>query len=55
MTQGNPVNNAHLINFDLTIVQPDSSGRLYFQKSGTFSGRCYLTCHGEEHNPEEYP
>jgi predicted CXXCH cytochrome family protein len=55
VTQGNPVNNSHLINFDRIIVQPDSSGRLYFQKLGTFSGQCYLTCHGEEHKPEKYP
>jgi hypothetical protein len=48
-TQGNPVNNAHLINFDLAIVQPDSLGRLYYQKNGTYSGQCYLSCHGKDH------
>jgi predicted CXXCH cytochrome family protein len=48
-TQGNPVNNAHLINFDLAIVQPDRQGRLYYQKTGTYSGQCYLNCHGKDH------
>ncbi len=52
-TQGTPTNNAHLINFDITIVH-DSQGGLRFEDLGTFSGRCFLTCHGAEHNPEEY-
>lgn len=47
-------NNSHLINFDRNIVDPDSSGRLMFEDSGRFSGRCYLTCHKEEHSPEKY-
>jgi predicted CXXCH cytochrome family protein len=50
-TQGNPVNNAHLINFDLTIVQPDSMGRLYYENTGASTGQCYLSCHGKEHPP----
>jgi len=53
-TQGNPANNSHLINFDLTIVQPDRMGRLYFEKQGTFSGQCFLTCHGKMHEPKGY-
>lgn len=52
--QGNATNNAHLINFDRNIVSPDSSGRLRFEKTGTFRGRCYLNCHGEQHQPESY-
>jgi ribosomal protein L40E len=53
-TQGNNTNNSHLINFDLSIVSPDRNGRLYFEDLGNFRGRCFLTCHGEEHNPESY-
>ncbi len=53
-TQGNSSNNSHLINFDRGIVKPDSQGRLYFEDMGNFRGRCFLTCHGEEHNPESY-
>lgn len=54
-TQGNPVNNSHLINFDITIALPNSQGLLMFEDLGTFSGRCFLTCHGRDHNPEVYP
>jgi len=52
--QGNPVNNSHLINFDLDIVQPDSQGRLYFEDQGTFRGQCFLNCHGVAHAPKNY-
>jgi predicted CXXCH cytochrome family protein len=44
----------HLINFDKTVVTPSSSGILRFDDLGRFSGRCYLTCHGENHNPLSY-
>ncbi len=54
LTQGNSTNNSHLINFDVSIVQPDMMGRLRFENLGTFSGRCYLRCHGKNHNPEQY-
>ncbi|MEN8262931.1 MAG: cytochrome c3 family protein [Nitrospirota bacterium] len=54
-TQGNSTNNTHLINFDLTIVQQDSQGRLEFEDTGVFSGRCSLLCHGNTHDQKEYP
>jgi len=53
-TQGNSVNNSHLINFDINIVSPNSSGLLMFEDLGAFRGQCYLSCHGEDHDPEEY-
>jgi predicted CXXCH cytochrome family protein len=54
-SQGNSTNNTHLINFDRTVVFPDViTGRLEFEDLGTFRGRCYLECHGENHSPEEY-
>jgi predicted CXXCH cytochrome family protein len=55
VTQGNPTNNSNLINFDLTIVTPDSQGRLYFEDTGLFKGTCALTCHGSDHLLTEYP
>jgi predicted CXXCH cytochrome family protein len=55
LTQGNFDNNTHLINFDLNIVQPNADGLLLFEDLGTFTGRCYLNCHNEEHNPRSYP
>jgi predicted CXXCH cytochrome family protein len=53
--QGNPMNNSHLINFDLTIVSQNSLGRLEFDDLGRLAGQCFLNCHGREHNPESYP
>ncbi len=53
-TQGNSTNNSRLINFDTTVVTPSSSGALRFESLGTNRGRCYLTCHGTNHNPESY-
>jgi predicted CXXCH cytochrome family protein len=51
---GSTTNNKSLVNFDTAIVKPSSSGRLYFQSNGTFTGTCYLTCHGQNHNPLSY-
>ena len=38
----------------LTGVTPSSSGRLEFVDLGMGSGACFLTCHGEDHNPLGY-
>ncbi len=54
LTQGNSLNNSKLINFNTQVVSPSSSGILRFESTGTNSGRCYLSCHGENHNPETY-
>jgi predicted CXXCH cytochrome family protein len=54
-TQGNAVNNSNLINFDLSIVQPDSQGRMLFEDTGVLSGQCFLSCHGSSHEPKVYP
>jgi predicted CXXCH cytochrome family protein len=45
----------HLINLNRLYVTPSSSGRLEFVDNGRFQGACYLTCHGENHNPYTYP
>lgn len=47
-------NNSRLINFDLAISRPSSSGQLKFVANGTNHGSCYLTCHGKNHNPLSY-
>jgi len=52
--QGTSTGNSHLINFDTFIVQPNSQGELFFRDTGTFHGECNLSCHGENHNPEDY-
>jgi len=53
-TQGNSVNNSNLINFDKRFVTPSSGGLLRFDDLGVRTGRCYLTCHGKNHNPFSY-
>ncbi len=53
--QGTATGNTHLINFDARVVSPDPrSGRLEFEDLGRFRGRCFLVCHGKEHDPKEY-
>lgn len=54
--QGTFSNNTHLINFDISVVQPSQGamGRLEFIDDGEYSGRCYLYCHQRNHNPREY-
>jgi len=52
--QGTTTNNAYLINFDLRFVTPSSSGILRWEQTSPGRGRCYLTCHGDNHNPESY-
>lgn len=55
LRQGNTANNAHLINFDTSVVQPDpGTGRLEYRSLGPRAGECYLTCHGIPHNPIAY-
>ena len=53
-TQGSVGANSHLINFDVSVVTPSGSGELRFEDRGSRSGACYLTCHGEDHDPETY-
>lgn len=47
-------NVAHLINFNTNVVSPSSSRRLEYSSNGPNSGTCYLTCHGEDHDPQGY-
>jgi len=53
-TQGNSTNNKFLMNFDRRFVTPSSSGILRFDDLGAGRCRCYLTCHGKNHNPLSY-
>lgn len=52
---GNATNNSHLINFDLTVVNPDpNTGKLEFVDKGVRRGECFLECHGKKHSPKGY-
>lgn len=53
--QGTRFKNTHLINFDISIVNPDpNTGRLEFEDLGVFHGQCYLNCHNKSHSPQVY-
>ena len=51
-TQGSFANHQFLINFDVNVVSPTSLGELRWEEGsrGPGSSRCYLSCHGEEHD-----
>jgi hypothetical protein len=51
---GTAANNSKLINFDTTVVTPNSAGLLRFVSTGLNHGQCYLSCHGQDHNPQGY-
>ncbi|HTN54445.1 MAG TPA: cytochrome c3 family protein [Anaeromyxobacter sp.] len=48
-TSGSPQTNAHLIDFDVSIVKPGSAGIIGYQALGPGSGSCTLSCHGKDH------
>src|SRR5581483_11809040 len=55
-TQGTPLNNSALINFDTTVVTPDPvTGKLEYDRLGPRAGQCFLSCHGVAHSPLSYP
>jgi len=51
-TQGDETNHQFLINFDLNVVSPTIFGELRWEEGdrGPGSSRCYLSCHGAEHD-----
>ncbi len=48
--------NKYLIKFSPQVVSPNKSGQLKFMENGNsrFSGKCFLSCHGVDHNPKSY-
>ena len=53
--QGNMMNNAALINFDTSIVLPDSvTHKIEFLHTGSRHGTCTLLCHGKQHSATAY-
>jgi len=53
-SQGNAAQNRALINFDTTVVTPNSAGDLYFSGDDVTQNKCALTCHGVDHEPRAY-
>jgi len=54
-TQGDSTNHQFLINFDVNVVSPTAFGELRWEEGnfGPGSSRCYLACHGVEHDGYE--
>ena len=54
-TAGGGSDHTHLINFDITIVRPlTGTVRMRFEDLGRLAGRCTLTCHGRDHDEQNY-
>lgn len=53
-TAGNDSGNAHLINFDISIVRPGPGGIRRYQSNGPRSGACTVACHGASHQDTRY-
>ena len=52
--QGNTVNNAHLVDFDVSIVSQNTFGLLQYTNQGPRAGTCSVSCHGVNHNNQGY-
>ncbi len=53
-TAGAAAQHAHLIDFDVAVVQPSRSGVLEYNRLSARSGNCTLTCHGAVHDRRTY-
>lgn len=51
---GTALSNARLINFNTAIVTKSGTQAIRWERVGTAGGRCYLVCHGANHNPWTY-
>jgi predicted CXXCH cytochrome family protein len=51
---GTAANNAHLVDFDVSIVKPTPRGPESYAVSGFRSGSCNVTCHGKDHAGAAY-
>ncbi|HEY3448488.1 MAG TPA: cytochrome c3 family protein [Myxococcales bacterium] len=52
--QGNLQNNAHLIDFDISIARPTERGDLRYTSHGARAGSCSVSCHGATHREKGY-
>ncbi len=53
-TQGSVLSNSRLINFQTGVVTKSGTQAIRWERVGTTGGRCYLICHGKNHNPLSY-
>ena len=52
--QGSPESGAHLMDFDVSIVQPGKAGRREYRRLGPRRGTCTVSCHGTAHEDTRY-
>jgi uncharacterized CHY-type Zn-finger protein len=52
--RGTPNGNAHLIDFDLRVVQTARASAVAYDRRGVRAGSCTLTCHGSLHDNRAY-
>ncbi len=45
----------HLIDFENLSIRPSNNGKLDFWDLGDRSGKCFLNCHGKDHDGAMYP
>jgi predicted CXXCH cytochrome family protein len=53
-TQGTALSNSRLINFQTGVVTKSGAQAIRWERVGTTGGRCYLSCHGKDHNGLSY-
>lgn len=53
-TQGSVLSNSRLMNFNTSVVTKSGTQAIRWERVGATGGRCYLTCHGANHNPWTY-
>jgi predicted CXXCH cytochrome family protein len=51
---GTPASNAHLVDFDVSIVKPSTRGPESYRVAGVRTGSCNLSCHGKDHDNAAY-
>ncbi|MFL5301956.1 MAG: hypothetical protein ACJ79R_16595, partial [Anaeromyxobacteraceae bacterium] len=51
---GTPATNAHLVDFDVSIVKPSTRGPESYRVAGVRTGSCSLSCHGKDHDGAAY-
>ncbi|MDD5176539.1 MAG: cytochrome c3 family protein [Sterolibacterium sp.] len=53
-TQGTTLSNSRLLNFRTDVVTKSGTQAIRWERVGTTGGKCYMTCHGENHNGYSY-
>jgi len=52
--QGDPIHNAHLVDFDVSVVGLNARGVREYVSQGPQHGTCSVRCHGSDHDARAY-